>query len=323
MPEDTYLRMLPLLKELEGRRRKYLIKVRKEGLTLLAAGVGAAVLALVMEVFELTLIPPLLLGVAAVTFIIIGIISLISHRNDSEFLTKYREVFRNLLIPEILRTLEVDAHFNAGKGISGKAFQSLSFFNTPHDQFHSSDKITGSVDGVSFSISNVHSQMHADAQGSYLTQFQGFFLMLEFNKAFKGRTYVLPDNAERLLGKGGRSLQKAFKRKGTKLIHLDDPEFEKVFTVYSTDEIEARYILSHSMMKRLCELRGRFGERVRFSFRDNFVCLAIPTGRNYLLPKTNRPATSQKQFRSIYRCLKMLLGIVHDLDLTTRIWSKT
>ena len=118
-------------------------------------------------------------------------------------------------------------------------------------------------------------------------------------------------------------MQKAFKRKRTNLIQLDDPEFEKAFAVYSTDEIEARYLLSHSMMKRVLELRDRFGAKVRFSFRDSFVCIAIPTRRNYLVPKTNRPATDEKQFRSVYRCLKMLLGIIDDLDLTTRIWSKT
>ncbi len=290
---------------------------------MLAAGAGAALVALGMKLFEVTLMSPVVWGVASVFFVLLGLVSFIYHLEDSRFLRKYKEVYRTLLIPELLKTLKFDASFNARKGVSEKAFRSLSFFSTAHDKFRSSDRISGAVDGVTFSISNVHSEIDANAQGAYFTQFQGFFLMLEFNKEFNGRTYVLPDNAERLLGKSGRSLQKAFKRKRTNLIQLDDTDFEKAFTVYSTDEIEARYLLSHSMMKRLLELRERFGAKVRISFRDNFVCIAIPTGRNYLVPKTNRPATDEKQFRSVYRCLKMLLGIVHDLDLTTRIWSKT
>lgn len=39
------------------------------------------------------------------------------------------------------------------------------------------------------------------------------------------------------------------------VVRLEDPEFEKIFVVYSSDEVEARYILSTSFMERLVEFR--------------------------------------------------------------------
>ena len=38
-------------------------------------------------------------------------------------------------------------------------------------------------------------------------------------------------------------------------IELEDPEFMEHFRVYSTDQVEARYILSPSMMERLLAFR--------------------------------------------------------------------
>jgi hypothetical protein len=35
------------------------------------------------------------------------------------------------------------------------------------------------------------------------------------------------------------------------LVKMDDNNFEKEFVVYSSDQIEARYILSHLLMKKL------------------------------------------------------------------------
>lgn len=315
--------MLPLLRDLEKRRRKYLLQVQRGSLILIALGCVCAVFSFVIKLTDSTLVPLLTMVVASVFFVMMGIVWILIRSEDSKFLRKYQEVFRSFLIPELLKTLESGTSYSVRKGVSGKAFRSLQFFDSSYDQFHSSDKITGEVEGVSFSISFAHSEIAADAKGTHMTQFQGFFLMMDFHKEFHGRTYVLPDDAERLFGKTGRSTQKLMKRRYTNLLQLDDPEFEKAFVVYSTDEVEARYLLSHSMMKRILKMRKRFGSRIRFSFRGSCVCIAIPTGRNYLIPRLNRPSTDEAQFLTIHRRLKMLLGIIHDLDLTTRIWSKS
>ena len=72
--------------------------------------------------------------------------------------------------------------------------------------------------------------------------------MADFNKNFNGHTVVLPDTAEKILGKFGQSLQSMSSR--GELVKLEDPEFEKEFCVYGDDQVEARYILSPALMKR-------------------------------------------------------------------------
>ena len=67
----------------------------------------------------------------------------------------------------------------------------------------------------------------------------------DFNKHFNVKTYVLTDTAEKMFGFLGKKLQ-SMNSSRDDLVYLENPDFEKQFVVYSSDQIEARYILSPS-----------------------------------------------------------------------------
>ena len=62
---------------------------------------------------------------------------------------------------------------------------------------------------------------------------------------------------------------------------LENPDFEKTFDVYSTDQIEARYLLSPSMMERLLALEMCIRDSIkaaqtgRQSGRTGQICRAL------------------------------------------------
>jgi hypothetical protein len=146
----------------------------------------------------------------------------------------------------------------------------------------------------------------------------------DFNKHFHGVTYVRPDNSERFLGRFGQSLQEfgeTLDYDNRELVKLEDPEFEKFFAVSSTDQIEARYILSPSMMQRLLGLRTRHGRDVHVAFIANHVYLALSQSDLFEPPSLRTPLTVDA-VRRISTDLQSVLCIVEDLDLNTRIWSK-
>ena len=69
-------------------------------------------------------------------------------------------------------------------------------------------------------------------------------------------TLLYPDTAEKMFGKFGQSLQSLngkMAHGGRDVVKLEDPEFEKEFVVYAHDQVEARYVLSPSLMRRLLE----------------------------------------------------------------------
>jgi len=83
--------------------------------------------------------------------------------------------------------------------------------------------------------------------------FHGMLGAVDFNKSFKGHTLVLPR---------ARARKSEWMRgSGRERIRLEDPEFERYFSVFGTDQVIARYILSTALMKRITDYRKKSVEK--------------------------------------------------------------
>jgi hypothetical protein len=132
---------------------------------------------------------------------------------------------------------------------------------------------------------------------------------------------VLPDAAETLLGRLGTKLQSMNILRG-QLIKLEDPQFEKEFVVYGDDQVEARYILSPSLMSRIVDYKQKTGKRIYLSFVGSTIFVAIWIGRNLFEPRIFKTLLDFEPIRQYYEDLKIAIEIVEDLNLNVRIWSK-
>ena len=172
-------------------------------------------------------------------------------------------------------------------------------------------------------FSEVHAE-HESGSGKNrrrYTIFKGLFFIGDFNKDFAGQTVVLPDTAEKLFGRIGQKLQSLNIFRG-KLIKLEDPEFERAFAVYGDDQIEARYILSTSLMKRIVDFKKKTNRKIFLSFIGSMVFVAVSYTKNLFEPRIFRTLLDFEPIREYFEDLQLALGIVDDLNLNTRIWSK-
>ena len=64
-----------------------------------------------------------------------------------------------------------------------------------------------------------------------------------------------------------------------------------------------------------------FEEGVAFSFNGQSVFIAIPVSRN-LFEMNSSQLNSYKGLEESFTMLAKLLGVLEDLDLKTRIWTK-
>jgi hypothetical protein len=151
--------------------------------------------------------------------------------------------------------------------------------------------------------------------------FKGLFFIADFNKHFYGRTVVLPDATEKVFGKLAQTFQKLnFTRDD--LVKLEDPEFEKEFVVYSNDQVEARYILSTSLMKRIVDFKRDSDKKIHLSFISSQVNVAVSFKRSLFEPKLFSTLLDFKPIQEYFEDLVLAVGIVEDLNLNTRIWTK-
>ena len=92
---------------------------------------------------------------------------------------------------------------------------------------------------------------------------------------------------------------------GAKFVHLEDPEFEKLFVVYADDEVEARMILTPAMMRRLTELRKSFSRDLMLSFNGDMFYYASDTPDGFLRPgrkSLNNEHLLEQLYREIDFC---------------------
>ena len=64
---------------------------------------------------------------------------------------------------------------------------------------------------------------------------------------------------------------------GLQKVHLEDTEFEKYFNVYTTNQVEARYILTPDFIVKYKDIQKAFhSKNLSFSFKNNNIVINIP-----------------------------------------------
>lgn len=205
------------------------------------------------------------------------------------------------------------------------------------DTYTGEDLVTGCVGSTRFRFCEAHARRVVRRKGRTESRsvFRGLFFVADCNKEFAGRTLVLPDRAERALGSLGRSFQALTSPGDLELIELECPEFERAFVVRTTDPVEARYLLSPSLMERIRGFSRNTGSKLRIAFHGGRIYLALPLERDLFalrdgperpglvaaLGSTSAPLTLDDVRRWSGELL-FGIGIIDALDLDTRIWSK-
>jgi len=103
---------------------------------------------------------------------------------------------------------------------------------------------------------------------------------------------------------------------------MDDTEFEKEFVIYSSDQIEARYILSHSLMKKLLHFQNKSDHPVYISFVGNHIHMAVYYNKDLFEPSVFRSLLEYKIAMEYVKTLHLAIGIVDELKLNQKLWSK-
>ncbi len=236
----------------------------------------------------------------------------------------YRSEFKEQVIKPLINELEPTLQYSVNSHVSQTLFIRSELFSYP-DRFSGNDFVVGLLDKTQIQFSDIHAQKkHKDSKGrtSYSTIFQGLFIVAEFNKNFDGKTVVLPDLAQSTFGNLIGSWLQSKNIGRDELIKMDNPEFEKEFVVYGSDQIEARYILTHDMMESLLEFQTKSTHDIYISFIDNHIHMAVNYNKDLFEPTVFRSILNEKVTKEYIEVLHLAVGIVEQLNLNTRIWSK-
>ena len=311
MSFDTYYRqeIVPELTQLEQLRKAELKRVRFMW--------SSTVISLVLAFALMT--PPLV-----ILFLLISLLLYFFffgfNRRRVDFKTEYKKV----VMGKIAQFISPELAFTPNLFITEARYNASHIFLADPDIYSGEDLVSGKIGNTQIEFCELHTKDRTqDSKGrtTYTTIFKGVFFIADFNKNFNGQTYILSDFSERFMGVFGKWLQKAnFMRPD--VVHLEDPEFEKYFAVYGSDQVEARYLLSPSFMERLLAFRKKTDAKLQCAFVDNHFYVAVPMTKNMFEPSLRKSVMNAEAVQGFYEDLLFCISIVQDLDLNTRIWTK-
>lgn len=264
-------------------------------------------------------------------WIIVGLIGvliggLVFIVNAVTFFRKYRERFKKEVVNEIVHAIDSSWNYDYQQSIQLNEYLQSNLFETGVDRYKGDDLISGQIEKTDFRCSEFHTEYktvtytkNGGVQEHWHTIFKGLFFHADFNKHIKGETYIAPDVAEKLFGKWGQKLQ--FSSKG-ELVKLENPEFEKLFVVHSTDQIEARYILTPVMMEALVNINNQYKRPMHISFVGSRVFCAFSFNENLFEPNIFKSGANFDDIAMIYQLFMLNATIIQEMNLNIRIWTK-
>jgi len=236
----------------------------------------------------------------------------------------YHATFKSAVIGGIIRWLAEGLEYFPYERIPDDNFNASGIYNHKPDRSSGTDLVRGTIDKTWIRFSLLHTEYkttETDKDGhtetTWHTIFNGIFFVGDFNKHFNGHTLVVPASANKLM----RMLTTPIFG-GDKIIALENPEFGKRFQVFSSDQVEARYILSTSLMERLLTFVTKANNEVKISFVHSCVFIGISTGSRLFEPKYFRSIVSYSACERYFLFLNLAVGVVEDLNLNLRIWTK-
>jgi hypothetical protein len=330
-----------------------IVAARKQSQALFRRWQTAAILAAVLAILSLaitsvieslqsfTMMTLVITGaIAAILIIATIIIGFTQHAK----LTKH---FKENIVAKIAQTMvsqcqlpnQSDEHhfhcsYEPSNHISPSMVDHSKLFPYHIDKYRGADLFTGQIGLTAFEFSELHLiqvQTSVDSKGRTtrrdVTMFKGILYVVDFNKKFNGITTLHAETmvSNSFIGKWLQPLRRMSRGsyEGQKKLSIDveNEDFNRAFDITTTDEIEARYILSSSMIERILEFRKRHPQKTEISFVDSLMCISLQDSKNYFEIKLFAK-NIDKELRLIYEDFRFFFGMVEVFDLNTRIWSK-
>ncbi len=237
----------------------------------------------------------------------------------------FKRNYKTKVVSRLVQALEPDWNYDAKKHISEEEYINSNLFNQSYEHFGGDDLITGRIGDTEFQCSELHSQnshrttdSDGDSKTEWTSVFHGFFFVAGFNKNFKGETYLVHGDLEHK----AQTFRGSDRSPGSasRFAKLENKEFSEIFTVKTTDQVEARYILTPSMMEGLVRIYKSIEMPIHISFVDNKVFFAIRLTEDLFEPKLMKSVLNKKEINKITNLLKLNRLLVDELQLNNKLW---
>jgi hypothetical protein len=293
----------PGLLEKEGERQRLAARSRQFMIYAIVAGVAALGMGAVFQ------------SQAAVAIGLIGAVAVYGFGRWP--LDQFAKTSKLLLVEPVAREFGLTYAADCGPQTDVERFRELRLLPS-WDRSAFEDRLEGERSGVNFSFFEAHLEEKRTTRSSngatqtrWVTVFRGQCVRFDFHKRFLGRTLVARDmGLFNALGGLGSEMKRA---------RLESPDFEKAFEVYTTDQVEARFLLTPDVMQRFVDLEAVFhGGKLRCCFDGGELFVAVEGGNLFEPGSMFIPLDNPERMRELLDDFGAIFRLMDDLGPRAR-----
>lgn len=231
---------------------------------------------------------------------------------------KRNVVYKTKVVPQLVQTVCPGATYSAKGTLTKDIFKGAGMYRTGWgEEFKNEDTIRGKVGETDFVYGEVelYHMQQTGKSAVKVVDFKGFIFEADFNKYFQGVTMLTSD-----IGFMSKTQPGIFSK--MKRCIMEDVNFERMYNTYSTNDQEARYILTPALQHRIMEMNRTFAtqlgdKHLSISFRANRMLIAVPSDTDRFEVKYDLDSVKRDLL-----AISVMIDVIEQLNLNLRIWSK-
>ena len=195
----------------------------------------------------------------------------------------YKLFYKKNIINGLIKNYDSSFRYTPNIGISSSLYKDAEF-EQHFDRYTSEDSISGKFQNkFPFTIAEVKTENeYRDSKGrsTYTTIFNGLFICITLDKNIPSKIHIRKNS----LLKNNFSLLD-FKANKLERVEMDSPDFEKVYDVYSDNNIITMQLFTSSHMQAILDFKEKYKIYPEFTIKNNSLFLRFESSKAFFEPK--------------------------------------
>lgn len=229
-----------------------------------------------------------------IPLIVVGVVFLLKTGKNS-----YDNIYKEKIVKFALKEYDDKLEYDPHGCITEVQYQMANFER--YDRYHSEDRIDGNILGYNFMMADVHTEDRredSDGDTTYVTLFKGQVAIVELSKTVEFELEI-KNNSIKLFNK-------------KKIVEIDNPDFEEIYDVYTSDQVKAMSILTPAVTNRMLDLYNKYGFIFEFKFVGKYMYFRFDSG-NLFVPYAKSPMDEAIGVASYFEIIDGIKDIMKEV----------
>lgn len=237
----------------------------------------------------------------------------------------HKRVVKQVTIAKVVHYVDSELEYRAQASVSRKSVVSSGLFGFLPSDFNmqGEDRITGQLDGLGFSCSEISMKSeHLLSDNLYFKDldflgmqiFRGLFAEIELPQHTDSLIYIYPNRAKNNIG---NTLKDNFVYSGNTAVKLErvkveDSVFERHFNVFANDQLQSRMILTTALIADITRFREKMNTAIMLCIKGSKLYIAVPS-LDLFEPNVSESYLNPDYIRQYIKELQMVTELVKDV----------